>query len=228
MTLALSPIGQELLDDPGAEPGEVRLTLHHIARANRLFGGVRAARYGLARLRPPGSGPFTLLDVGTGQGDIPRALAGWADRRGTPFRAVGLDRIPAAAQLASHKGQPTVIGCGGQLPFRSGSVDLVLASQLAHHLAPDACCQLFRECGRVARLGVVIADLRRSWLARPLFAGAARLLRFDRWTREDGVVSLARGFTRQQLLARLAEAGVQGKVTRRGMVRIVAWWRVGP
>lgn len=225
-SLAISPVGHELLDDPGADAAEVRLTLHHIARSNRWFGGTAAVRHALARLVPPGTGSRSLLDVGTGQGDIPRALMPWATRRGTPLQAAGLERIPAAARMASDAGLPTVIGCGGRIPFRSRSVDLVISSQLAHHLAPDACIRLFRECARVARVGVVVADLQRSRIARPLFSAAAVLLRFDPWTRRDGVTSLARGFTPAALSDLITRAGFQARVDRRPGFRVVAWWRV--
>lgn len=224
--LAISPVGRELLDDPGADPAEVRLTLHHIARSNRWFGGVAAVRHALARMLPPGSGPRSLLDVGTGQGDIPRAVMPWAKHRGTPLRVIGLERIPAAARMAAGSGLPTVIGCGGRLPFPSRSVDVVVSSQLAHHLTPDACVQLFRESARVARIGVVVADLQHSRVARPLFRAAALLLRFDPWTRRDGVTSLARGFTPGQLGALISRAGFEARVARRPGFRVVAWWRV--
>jgi len=227
-SLAISPIGRELLDEPGADAAEVQLTLHHIARSNRWFGGVAAVRYGVARLLPAASGARSLLDVGTGQGDIPRALAPWAARRGTPLRFTGVDRIPAAARAAVGPDLPVAIGCGGQLPFGTGSVALVLASQLAHHLTAEASVQLFRECARVARIGVVVADLRRSPTARMLFPAAALLLGFDPWTRRDGVTSLTRGFTATTLRDLVARAGFRAQVRRRPGFRLVAWWKVPP
>lgn len=68
----------ELLDDPAADGGAVLASLGDIVRANRLFGGLRAA---LARLdeffrEATPARALSLLDVGTGLGDIPVAAAG--------------------------------------------------------------------------------------------------------------------------------------------------------
>jgi SAM-dependent methyltransferase len=226
--LSLSTTGEELLDDPGADGSTVQLSLSNIARANRWFGGAAAVRFGLGRLfddRPAGT--FTMLDVGTGAGDLPAMAMRWGAARGLTIRPIGLERHPAAARLARKTGLPTLLGDAGDLPFADRSVDLVIVSQLAHHLDPDSCVTLFRECSRVARRGVVIADLRPSRLSALAFRIGGRLLGFDRVTIEDGVTSLARGFTRDALAALVKRAGYQGTVTERLGARIVAAWRTG-
>src|SRR5207248_4071425 len=66
-------IGTELLDDPRADPVAVDKELHDIARLNALFGGTRAV---VRELEPfferSERETWTLLDIGTGAGDIPR------------------------------------------------------------------------------------------------------------------------------------------------------------
>ena len=119
-------------------------------------------------------------------------------------------------------------GCAGAPPFREKSVDLVLASQLLHHLAPDSAVRLLRTCDRLARVGVVVADLRRGRLAPAAFHVGARLLRFDRYTRVDGITAIRRGYTPAELRRLLIEAGVAGRVSRRPMYRLIATWRPGP
>jgi SAM-dependent methyltransferase len=228
-TLEPAALGCELLDDPGAAPAQVCESLRNIARANRWFGGAAAVRYGLERALPASrdSRPLTLLDVGTGLGDLPRMAVAWAERRGVALRPLGLERHGAAARLAREGGLAAVVGDGGALPFRSGSIDLVLLSQVAHHFAPGAIVRLLRECARVARHAVIVADLRRSLLAALGFRFAGTLLRFDPDTVRDGVTSLRRGFTAASLGALLAEAGVPAQVARRPGARLVAVWRFG-
>ena len=67
--------GRELLVDAEADPSVVRQSLHHIARSNRWFGGWWAVRRGLEEIRRHHGGTLprrlTLLDVGTGAGDLP-------------------------------------------------------------------------------------------------------------------------------------------------------------
>ena len=226
-SLTTSPVGVELLDDPAADPAIVAESLRNIGRANRWFGGAWAVRYGLGRvLGDLARGTeLTVADLGTGLGDLPRAAIRWAARRGLRLRAVALERSPVAARLAQGAGVPCVIGCAGALPFRDKSVDVVLVSQVAHHLAADSAVQLFRACDRLARRAVVVADLRRGPLGPLAFWVGARALRFDPVTVADGITSLRRGYTPDELRALLAAAGIRGSVDRRPGYRLVATWR---
>lgn len=110
--------GQELLDGPTADPARVVASLHNIARANRWFGGAWAALYGMDRVLGAGGPRFaSLLDIGTGCGDLPQAARWRAERRRTTLRTIGLERHPAAARLARNAGLDVVLGCAGALPL---------------------------------------------------------------------------------------------------------------
>jgi SAM-dependent methyltransferase len=228
--LVTSAIGRELLDDPAADPTLAAESLHNITRANRWFGGAHAVRHGLRlALRHVRRGSrLSFLDIGTGAGDLPLDARAWAARRGIELSPVGLERSPVAARLASSRGIPCVVACAGYPPLRDKSVDLVLVSQMAHHLEHPSAVRLFRTCDRLARRAVIIADLRRGGLGRPAFWLGARALRFDSVTIADGLTSLRRGFTRRELQGLLVEAGVRGTVTMRPGHRLVAVWQPGP
>jgi ubiquinone/menaquinone biosynthesis C-methylase UbiE len=220
--------GIELLDDPRAEPAQVCQSLRNIARANFWFGGAAAVRFGLRHALPAGEAtarPVTFLDVGTGMGDLPRMAVAWARARGITLVALGLERHGAAARLAHRDGLAVLVGDGDLLPVRDRGVDLVLLSQVVHHFSPDAIVRLVRECSRVARRAVILADLRRSELAALGFRLAGQVLRFDADTLRDGVTSLRRGFSAESLGDLLARAGVTARVVRRPGARLVAVWR---
>jgi SAM-dependent methyltransferase len=225
--LRITPVGAELLDDPAADPDTVIRSLRNVARANRWFGGAAAMRHGLGRVLRgvPRDRPLTLLDLGTGAGDLPRRAIRWARRRGYPLRAVGLELSPTAAALAQRAGVPCAVACAGAPPVRPKSVDLVLLSQVVHHFTRESTVQLLRTCDALARIGVVVADLRRGPLAPLVFWVGAHALRFDRTTVADGITSLRRGYTAHELRAMLADAGVRGQVSRRPGYRLVATWR---
>lgn len=223
----LATIGRELLDDPAADPAAVRESLHNIARSNRWFGGRSAVRHGLGRLCRdlPAGTTLTMLDVGTGLGDLPRDAVKWAASRGIRLIPFGLERSRPAAQLARDAGLPMILGCAGTLPIKPRSVDIVVLSQVAHHLHGDAVIRMARELTRVARVGVVLADLRRSRLAMIGFWFGSRMLRFDPATRADGLTSVRRSYTRMELKTLLSRAGLDAKVEQRPGFRLVATWR---
>jgi SAM-dependent methyltransferase len=221
-----SPVGTELLDDPAADPATVRRSLANIALANRWFGGTAALAWGLGRVtRGVRAGArLTLLDLGTGAGDLPNAARRWGARRGLHIVPIGLELSPVAAALASGAGVPTFVASATAPPVRPKSVDIVLVSQLAHHLAPAGVVSLLAAADRAARGAVIVLDLRRAWLARVAFRAGAALLRFDDVTVHDGLVSIRRGYTMSELRALAARAGVAATVRRRPGYRLAAVW----
>ena len=228
--LSITSIGVELLDDPAANPAFVAESLRNIARANRWFGGATAVRYGLRRtlgMVPRGTA-LTLLDLGTGLGDLPQVGVRWGAARGIRIHAVGVELNRIAAALARDRGVPSIVACAGAPPFPDKSVDVVLVSQVAHHLTSRSVVDLLRTCDRLARLAVIVADLRRNLLARPAFWCGAQLLRFDDVTIADGMTSIRRGFSRRELLDLLGRAGISGRVDRRPGFRLVATWSPAP
>jgi SAM-dependent methyltransferase len=227
--LTLSPVGTELLDDPGADPAAVTESLRNIARANRWFGGSAAALHGVSRVLSGISRgtSLTLLDLGTGAGDLPLAAARRAARKGIRLRPLGLERSRVAAALARAAGVPCAVACAGAPPFGPKSVDVVLVSQVLHHLDAGSAVRLLRACDRLARLGVVVSDLRRGSLAPLAFWFGSHALRFDRYTRTDGLTSIRRGYSAGELRELLRTAGVGGRVSRRLGYRLVATWKTG-
>jgi hypothetical protein len=183
-------------------------------------------RFGLARTlsQVPAGSTLSLLDLGTGLGDLPHAVVRWAATRGIHIVPFGLELNPSAAALARTNGVATAVACAGTPPVRDKGVDVVLVSQVAHHLTKASVLHLVRTCDRIARRAVVLADLRRHPFAPPSFWCGARLLRFDETTVADGITSLRRGFTRAELVSILADAGIAGRVYRRPGFRLVAAW----
>jgi len=217
-------IGVEVLDDPAADPALVRAELTDLILLNRWFGGTRAVIGALRPLLPAPGGSCTLLDVGTGSGDIPRAVARAARRRGVTVTAVGLDRSPLAARVAVTTGLPTIVSDGGSLPLASRSVDFVIASQVLHHLEPEVATRWIRELDRVARRAVVIADLRRAWTAMAAVWLVSFPLGLHPATRRDAVLSLRRGYTKGELQDLIGMAGMSALVTQHPIARLVAVW----
>ncbi len=229
-------IGTELLDDPHADPVAVERELKDIARLNALFGGTRAVVEALkpffkAGMREVGGGrraTWTLLDIGTGLADIPRAAAVAARRYGINLQLLGveLNRAAAASALSAERALPltVVLADGSALPLAPRSVDVVIASQVLHHLAPAVAVRWIASFSALARRAVVLADLRRSRLAIAGVWLASFPLRFGAVTRHDAVVSLRRGYTRAELNALLRAAGVPAVAKYRPVSRVVAVW----
>jgi len=219
--------GVELLDAPDVDPGVVTRSLDDVALSNRLFGGTRAvlAELGPVLARLPARA--TLLDVGTGAGDIPACARGLAARQGVDLTTVGVDTAEELAREVRLRGRTCAVVCadGRALPFADGSVDVVTCSQVLHHFVEDDARALLRELDRVARVRVIVSDLRRSWLAAAGIWLVSYPLRFHPVSRHDGVVSVMRGFTSPELADAVRDAvGCPPDVRRRLGWRLTASW----
>jgi SAM-dependent methyltransferase len=204
----------------------MRRSLADVARANSLFGGTRAV---LAELRPViaacGDRTLTLLDVGTGAGDIALAARSRAAARGVGIVTIGADTSIALAASAADRLDLSVAANALALPFADRSVDVVVCSQLLHHFAEREIATVLRELHRVARVRVIISDLRRSWVAAAGIWLASFPLHFHPISRHDGVLSVLRGFTAAELSAHIVRAtGATPSVTRRLGWRVTASW----
>lgn len=227
IALARSPLGTEALDHPDCPDAVARATLADLARVNRLFGGRAAAVYGLERILAAGPVPrrLTLLDVGAGGGDLSAALVAHARARAVRLTAIPVDTHRSAAAACREAGLAPVVAHAGALPVADGGVDVVLASQFLHHFSRDAAVTLVRVLCRLARVGVIVAEPRRSSRAAAGIWIAALALALHPATRRDGVLSVRRSFTAAELAATLARAGVRADVRRRPGFRLVAAWR---
>lgn len=215
----------EILDGAGLDPAVVRRSMRDVARANVLFGGASAL---LAELESAlGDLPLTatLLDVGTGIGDIPARARHRAWAHGVQLRTVGVDIAPGLAAASAGRMDATVCADALRLPFSDDSFDIVTCSQLLHHFSASRGVGLLREIDRVARVRVVVSDLRRSWMAAAGLWLASFPLRFHPISRHDGVVSVLRGFTPGELRSLVRDAvGVDARVCRRLAFRVTTSW----
>ena len=217
--------GEEILDRPGIEPDVLTRSISDVAKANSLFGGVSAVLAEVGRAVPELPANASLLDVGTGVGDIPKAAAGALAKKGIALRTFGLDAAEALARESSKRLTGAVCADAKALPFATKSVDVVLCSQFLHHLLPEEASVLIREMNRVARVRAIISDLRRSWLAAGGLWVASFPLRFHPISRHDGVVSVLRGFTVSELRQIVfSSIGVQPSTHRRRRFRVTASW----
>jgi ubiquinone/menaquinone biosynthesis C-methylase UbiE len=222
--------GRELLDDPAvvaASPREVAASFAEIRRLNRLAGGTRAVRRALQPLLP--AGEARVLDVGTGTADTPLALLAWAARVGRPLHLTGLDISPTllteARRLVGNAPVTLVEGDARSLPWPDGAFDVAVSLGVLHHFSEAEASGVLREMARVSRRGIVVVDLRRSypmyWLARI----ALRLLTRNRFTRNDGVLSVLRAYTPEELAMLARDAGLQAVSVRTvlpGLVTLTA------
>jgi SAM-dependent methyltransferase len=198
----------ELLDAEQLDQRELRTNLREMAMLNRLPGGIGDSIRAVNVLVGARTNA-TVLDIGTGSGDFVRRLL-----REQAVSVIAADLRPEVLAIATrnlaHTKDVTIIRADVRgLPLADAALDVVHSSLLLHHLEPDEVVIALREMRRVARLGVVINDLRRGRLAFALTAATVLALSRGRYTRHDGVLSARRAYTLGELDGLAATAGLQ-------------------
>ena len=219
--------GIEYLDSPDVDP-EVRRRSHRdIDLSNLLLGGSRALGAALGdTIRELPSREATVLDVGSGSGDTIELAQGIGARSGRRLTGIALDLNADLVKTCAKRNQLGVCASALALPFPDQSVDIVVCSLLLHHFEGADLCQALRELDRVARMRVLIHDLRRSRVAAVGLWALSFPLGFHPISRHDGVTSVLRGFTRHELRTLVYDStGAHPRVSRHLGYRLVGSWR---
>jgi ubiquinone/menaquinone biosynthesis C-methylase UbiE len=209
------------MDLPNQDPALVDECLNDLRRLNRFTGGISLTAFALTHLTrelAPGSG-IEILDVATGGGDFPRAMAAWARRRGLRARILATDLSPEILGRAAA-GAPSCIEFAVAdarcLPFDDGAFDVVTCSLFLHHLEPDDAITSLNEMRRVARRGVIVNDLVRSWVGYLGGLVVPRMMSRNPIFRHDAPLSVRRAYTKDEL-ATLADQAELRPIRFRGL-----------
>lgn len=222
-SLARRAEAEELMDAPDLDPAVLAAVLADLAKVNRVTLAARPTLAFLDRV-VRGQDRVRLLDVGFGDGDMLRAIARWAQRRGIGAELVGVDLNAAslpAARARTPADLPIRYVTGDYAALAGERWDVVISSLVAHHMSRDQLLHFLRFMEAEARLGWIVNDLRRSRFAYHGYPLLAALMRWHPIVRHDGQLSIARSFREAEWASLLAQAGVEGaRVARRFPFRL--------
>jgi ubiquinone/menaquinone biosynthesis C-methylase UbiE len=204
----------EYLDGPLDDRDALETNLRDLRRLNRLTGGTRLSVRAVRELLPAGG---TVLDVGTGGADIPVALLADARRRGAPLDVTATDSrrevldaaLAARPRLDEIPGLRLALRDGRRLADGDRTFDVAHSSLVVHHLDEAEAVAFLRELRRVSRVGIVINDLARSRLNWIGALAITHAVGSGRYARHDGPLSVRRAYTRTEIRALIARAGLQ-------------------
>jgi len=219
------PAVPEMMDRRGNDPALLRADLRVLEAINRHLGGHRIVRRYLPEL--VNRQPVSVLDLGTGAADVPRAVARWARARNVKMEITAVDANPEILQVARENtaGWPEIRVEEADLralPFRPASFDIVLCALTLHHFGEADAVAILRRIHDIARGGYIINDLRRNPVAIRLSKLMARTIITNPIARFDAPASCERAFTIGELTAMATRAGLTDfRVRRHRFFRMV-------
>ncbi len=198
----------EMMDDFSMEGEMLRDALDKIAKINQILGGNKLTLNGVKKLisNCNQAETITIVDIGCGNGDMLRNLADYAKANKRNFILIGID---ANAFTINHAQNLSVnypnisYRCedvfGGE--FVNLRYDISLCTLTLHHFKYDEILSLMTVLKKQSAIGIVVNDLERSKVAYRLFQVLCFVFGLNKMSREDGLVSILRGFTRKELVA---------------------------
>ena len=210
MRRAFDPAVPELMDRPQPVSRELEIDLGNLRQLNRYFGSHALVRHFLRRWMKRGD-DLRVLDLATGSGDIPRLIADHARKIGARVSITAIDQQPATLEIARRESrdypeiefvQGDVLGIDFSPPFNA-----VFCSLALHHFSdPDAVRLLRRARGASSRF-VLVADLRRGFLATAGVYLLTALIFREPMTQIDGRLSARRAFSFSEMRTLAERAG---------------------
>ena len=204
---------RERIDTGDYTPEEYKTFLREIRFINRYLGDGRALKKTLfAEIEKLGLRSFSVLDVGCGSGELLRMIGEFAAKAVRDASLIGLDLNPISTEITKvwSKGVAPIDSIQGdafQLPFSDNSFDYAISSLFFHHLTDEQIIEVLNEMSRVARRGLVVIDLHRDPVAFVGYKIFCFVFRISRLVREDGSLSIRKGFRREELRELAVSAG---------------------
>ncbi|MFB3388654.1 methyltransferase domain-containing protein [Flavobacterium sp. LAR06] len=196
----------EIMDDFSLEGKELKNALDKIARINQLLGGNKLTLHGIKTLLKKSNTDKTIViaDIGCGNGDMLRMLAKYGQRNNLNFKLIGIDAnaftINYAKMLSAN--YPNIeYECVDIFSdaFTTLKYDIVLCTLTLHHFTNEQILNIITIFNNNAEVGIIVNDLHRSKLAYRLFKMIGIAFNLNKMSREDGLVSILRGFKKNEL-----------------------------
>jgi 2-polyprenyl-3-methyl-5-hydroxy-6-metoxy-1,4-benzoquinol methylase len=222
----------EIMDDLMSDEQMLHRTLAQFEAVNLLCSGrdrlLNELVVGYAK--KAGLASLSIVDLGAGGGDWAARCLMLCARENIHARIRCVDHDPRAVRFLRNRfANETSVDIVDADVFDhalwSEGADFLFGNHILHHLSDGEITNLLRLCGTKVRYGFFFNDLHRSGLSYFCFNVIAGLLFHKSFIRRNGLVSITRGFTRQELLDLAQQAGLfpHARVRNTGMGHLCLW-----
>ena len=221
----------EIMDNPALTAAEHVEALRGLSRLNFVGNNPGLIWPALRELSGNLSRTIRVLDIATGGGDVPLALAKRSRKAGLPMEFAGCDFSPLAIDYArsqaTERGLPVEFFehnvLEQQLP---GGYDAIICSLFFHHLSWEQAVGLLRRmtdaCGKL----IVVSDLNRTTGTMLLTWAASYLFSRSKVVHIDGPRSVQGAFNLPEARQLAAAAGLKDFQLRSAFpCRFLLTWR---
>ncbi|WP_299222509.1 methyltransferase domain-containing protein [uncultured Aquimarina sp.] len=197
----------ELMDDPEVNEKDLGIALEDISRVNRLLGGnnitINAVLDEIKKRQS--TKKLVIMDLGCGDGEMLRKLADSFNKKEIKARLIGIDNnekclLQARELSASHN----------EIEFHNKNIltlekedfhcDIIICTLTLHHFKDEEIKRVLRKSLELVSEAVIINDIHRNKWSYYLFKIFSYFFIKGYIAKNDGLVSVKRGFKRKELI----------------------------
>ena len=197
------------MDDFSLEGREIDPVLQGLEKVNSWLGGYAVIFDAIKTVSP--AAKSQICDWGCGGGDVLRAISRKENFKNLDLKLTGIDATPAAITFARKNsiGQNIDFILADVLSAATNDLqfDIVISTLFTHHFDDKNWVLLLQKMMNCSSKAVIIDDLQRHWLAYYAIKIITRLVTKSRLARNDGPLSVLKGFTKAELAKLLEQAG---------------------
>jgi len=197
---------EEIMDNFNLQGLELAIVLRDLKLVNAYLGGNKITINGIQQLlySLPEQKEITIVDIGCGDGQMLKRCIQFARKNKLHFKGIGIDANAHTIENAKQQtnNYPEIryehLDVFSEA-FKELKADIILCTLTLHHFKDAEIERLVKLLSQQAQVGVIINDLHRNALAYILFKAFSNVFFKSRIAKNDGLVSILRGFKKMEL-----------------------------
>jgi len=206
----------ELMDDPKCDLNKLENTYKAFRVINKLLSAWDAIyKREILPFLKANNGVASILDIGFGGGDIPILLSELATRDNFRLEITAIDIDERSFNFVQKLDVPENItfrkAISTELVKEQKKFDFVISNHVTHHLDDQSLQSVCSDAEQLVRHKVLFNDIERSDIGYFIFFLFSKLLFRHSFIEYDGLISIKRSYTFQELKKKLPDGW---KITR--------------
>lgn len=200
----------EIMDDFSIQDERIDNALHELKIINRYLGGFATTKSALKYFVQFRNEELKIIDIGSGFSD--NLIA--AKSKYPNLKILSVDKNIRVLK-SSENNLEKINSDAFNLPIKNNVCDIVHAALFLHHFTFEELQKLLIEFLRIARKGIIINDLQRSYFALLGIKILTALFSKSQMVKNDAPLSVKRGFTKQEIIKLLSDIGLSNFVIKK-------------